>query len=69
MLPTNTHVYLSEYDNIAPSSEIYKYLLKNNISVNMMRGLDHASFLFRQDWEDRIIGDVLKCCKASRRSW
>ncbi|GBC48764.2 alpha/beta hydrolase protein [Rhizophagus irregularis DAOM 181602=DAOM 197198] len=68
MLPTNTYIYLSEYDNIVPSSEIYKYLLKNNISVHMMRGLDHSSFLFRPDWEDRIISDVLKCCKASRRS-
>jgi len=68
-LPTNTHVYLSEHDNIVPSSEVYKYLWKNNISVHMMRGLDHSSYLFRSDWEDRIVSDVLRCCNASRRSW
>ncbi|RIA98659.1 Alpha/Beta hydrolase protein [Glomus cerebriforme] len=69
ILPTNTHVYLSEHDNIVPSTEVYKYLVKNNVSVHMMRGLDHASYLFRPDWEDKIINDVLRCCNAPRRSW
>jgi len=69
MLPANTHIYLSEHDNIVPSSDVYKYLVKNNISVHMMRELDHSSFLLRPDWEDRIVNDVLRCCNASRRSW
>ncbi|CAG8600201.1 4611_t:CDS:2 [Funneliformis caledonium] len=68
-LPANTHVYVSEHDNIVPSSDVYKYLAKNNISVHMMRGLDHSSYLFRSDWEDRIVSDILRSCNASRRSW
>jgi len=68
-LPANTHVYVSEHDNIVPSSDVYKYLAKNNISVHMMRGLDHSSYLFRSDWEDKIVSDILRSCNASRRSW
>ncbi|CAG8627302.1 6269_t:CDS:2 [Funneliformis mosseae] len=68
-LPANTHIYLSEHDNIVPSSEVYKYLAKKNVSVHMMRGLDHASYLFRPDWEDRIVSDILRCSNASRRNW
>jgi hypothetical protein len=69
VLPANTHVYLSEHDNVVPSAEVYKYLAKNNISAHMMQGLDHASYLFRPDWEDRIVSDILRSCNASRRNW
>lgn len=67
-VPQNTYVYLSELDNLVPSSEIAKYLRKAGIPVYTMHGLDHASFLFSSNWEDRIVSDVLRCCNAARRS-
>ncbi|CAG8632794.1 8448_t:CDS:2 [Cetraspora pellucida] len=64
ILPNKTYVYISENDNLVPSKEVYKYLVKHNVNVHMMHKLDHGSFLFDTRWENQIIADVLKCCNS-----
>ncbi|RHZ80313.1 hypothetical protein Glove_137g71 [Diversispora epigaea] len=66
LLPANTYIYLSEHDNIVPTSDVHRYLVKNNVNANIMKGLDHGCYLFHSKSVNRIINDIEKCCIARK---
>lgn len=57
-MPSNTKVFLSEFDNIVHSPRVHEYLTKNGIDSVLMKGMDHGWFLFRNMWLEQIIGTV-----------
>ncbi|KAG0783190.1 hypothetical protein G6F22_008790 [Rhizopus arrhizus] len=60
VMPYNTKVYLSENDNIIDSSRVDTYLNHHGLDSTIMKGLDHASFLFYPTWQEEILSTVRK---------
>ncbi|CAG8488632.1 9312_t:CDS:2 [Diversispora eburnea] len=57
------------YQNSSPVisiGDVHRYLVKNNINVHVMRGLDHGAYLFHSKSLNRIINDIEKCCTARK---
>ncbi|KAI8988526.1 hypothetical protein BDF20DRAFT_905061 [Mycotypha africana] len=57
-LPKNTMVYLSEKDNIVESMRVNAYLSRNGVNTVVMKGLDHASFLFSSSWQNDMLSTI-----------
>jgi hypothetical protein len=54
-MPKNTKVFLSEKDNIIDSMRVDTYLNHHGVDCTIMKGLDHASFLFYPSWQNEIL--------------
>lgn len=65
-MPENTKVFLSEKDNIIDSNRVDTYLNHHGIDATVMKGLDHASFLFHPSWQNEMLASINKfvCQKA-----
>ncbi|CAO3615158.1 unnamed protein product [Mucor fragilis] len=57
-MPDNTKVFLSEKDNIIDSNRVDTYLSHHGIDATVMKGLDHASFLFYPSWQNEMLASV-----------
>lgn len=57
-MPENTKIYLSEKDNIIDSRRVDVYLNHHGIDTTLMKGLDHASFLFYPSWQTQIVDKI-----------
>ncbi|RUS13533.1 Alpha/Beta hydrolase protein [Endogone sp. FLAS-F59071] len=57
-LPDRTIVFLSEHDNLVNSPRVTTYLRSHGVDARLMPGLDHASFLFSEEWKARILSGI-----------
>jgi hypothetical protein len=57
-MPKNTKVFLSEKDNIVDSMRVDTYLNHHGIDATVMKGLDHASFLFHRSWQNEMLATI-----------
>ncbi|RCI05517.1 hypothetical protein CU098_013428 [Rhizopus stolonifer] len=57
-MPENTKIFLSEKDNIIDSMRVDTYLNRHGIESTIMKGLDHASFLFYPSWQNQILDTI-----------
>lgn len=57
-MPENTKVFLSEKDNIIDSTRVDTYLNHHGVDTVVMKGLDHASFLFFPSWQKEILATI-----------
>lgn len=58
IMPENTRVFLSEKDNIIDSMRVDTYLNHHGVESTVMKGLDHASFLFYPSWQNEILTTI-----------
>jgi hypothetical protein len=47
-------VFLSENDNLVNSKRVLHYLKTHDVDCQLMPQLDHATFLFRTNWAEKI---------------
>ncbi|KAI7871998.1 Alpha/Beta hydrolase protein [Spinellus fusiger] len=59
-LPANTKIYLSEKDSIVNSPLVASYLQGRKVECEVMKGLEHATFLFQPYWKQRIVETLEK---------
>ncbi|KAF1803958.1 hypothetical protein FB192DRAFT_1277427 [Mucor lusitanicus] len=58
VMPDNTKVFLSEKDNIIDSNRVDTYLSHHGVDATVMKGLDHASFLFYPSWQNEMLASI-----------
>ncbi|KAJ3007205.1 hypothetical protein HKX48_009267 [Thoreauomyces humboldtii] len=66
-LPRNTHVFLSEDDNIIKSHVAESYLRDHGISTTVMEGADHAQFLVDGKREDEVVERIRRVVERAQR--
>lgn len=64
VMPKNTKVFLSEKDNIIDSMRVDTYLNHHGVDSTIMKGLDHASFLFYPSWQNEILEAIRQFSEA-----